>query len=99
MALKKIKSADQNLNLVQDNIDQAITPLQSIPMVGGNVVEFDLVSGSDNNVPHGLQRTPQYWGLLGQSANATVWEIVASTDSSFLVLRASSNCSVKVWVN
>ncbi len=95
---KTINVADKNIQLIQDNVGTALTPLQAIPMVGGNMLtSIDLTSGQDNKVAHKLGRTPQFWILARQNADSRVWE--SDADSSFLVLQCSNSCTVSLWVN
>lgn len=96
--LKRINTKDSELNRIQDNVDQELSSLQSMPMVGGNVLTgVALTGGSITAVPHKLQRTAQYWILLGQDSNSNVW--VTSIDTKYLYVSCSNSCNVIIWVN
>ncbi len=105
--LKRIQVADdKNLQLIQDNVDAAITPMQAIPFVGGTVISAKaLVTGQDNLVAHKLGHPVNVWSVIRQSANSVVWEQSStqlgneSTDKNFINLRCSANCTVSLWFN
>lgn len=77
MAFKTITTQDQNLNLVQNNIQSALAPLQGSPFASGQMVslttkvngqssttmKLSLVAGQDNLVAHNLGAPPNYWLL------------------------------------
>lgn len=93
-----INTPDKNLQLIQDNITKTTTPLLAMPMVGGNTLTgIALVAGQDNQVPHKLGRTSQYFIVIQQSADSTVWQV--SANSTYIVLRCSADCTVGLWVN
>ena len=77
---------------------------------GGTLISVALTMGQDNLVPHGLNRLPVVWVIMGQDTNATVWSPTTaslanasgqaqSANSTFINLRSSSNCTISVWVN
>ena len=95
--LKKILTPEKDLQLIQDNVDEALTPLQQSPLTGGNLLTGAfLTAGVDNKLEHRLGQTPTLWALVRQNTNTTVWEV--SADKRFLVLRCGANCIVSVWV-
>lgn len=95
---KRQVTSDRDLQLIQDNVANALAPLQAQPMVGGNVVTSVSLTTSTTAVPHGLNHTPQYFSILDLTANATVSRAQAS-DSRFIYLKASASCTATVWVN
>lgn len=130
MALKTLNFSDKNLQLLQDNIAQALPSETTLVTVstdvsgnknttrssvqslfsGGTLIKTALKSSTDNLVPHGLNRTPVVWVVMGVDSNASIWSPVNATlknsngvslsaDGTYLNLRCSSNCNVTVWVN
>lgn len=96
--LKSINFQDKDLQLIQDNVNQALVALQQSPFIGGNLLKSVVLSSSGNNaVAHGLQRVPTVWVLCGNNANSVVW--ATSQDTGFLNLSCSANCTVTLWVN
>jgi hypothetical protein len=103
MPFKRIQTSTQEVQLIQDNIATALQPLEAMPMVGGNLVTADLVTGQDNLVRHGLGRKPKLYLIGNLNVDATVWSPVAtsmnsSSDATFINLRCSADCTVSVWV-
>jgi hypothetical protein len=106
MTMPKINFNDSEISRFQDNVDTALTPLQSMPMVGGTVlVNVALVSAQDNLVRHGLGRRPQYFIIVKSQVNSTFWSPNsislnnANADATYINLRCSANATVSVWVN
>lgn len=106
MTLKQINSNDQEIQLIQGNIQTALTPLENMPMVGGNLlVNISLISAQDNLVRHGLGHTPTLFLIGNQKVDTRVWSPTtatlsgASSNSTFINLRCSTTCVVAVWIN
>lgn len=96
MALKRIITSDQNLQLIQDNVAQALSTIQGSPFQNGLILPgVALVSGV-NTVPHKLGRAPQGWFLIDPQSAVTVYRV--SQDSKFLNLQASAGATVSIWV-
>lgn len=77
---------------------------------GGTLVTLKLTQNQDNLVPHGLNRTPIVWALLGIDTNATIWSpttsqisnknsVALNANENYLNLRTSATCNVVVWLN
>lgn len=106
MPLKQINSQDQEIQLIQGNIQTALTPLENIPMVGGNLLRgISLTSGQDNLVQHGLDHTPIAFILAGINVDSRVWSPTssslngASANRTVINLRCSTSCTISLWVN
>lgn len=105
MKYLRIQTSDETLNRIQDSIASVVQDLNSQLFPGGNLVKFDLKTGKDNLVPHGLAKMPQVWIVARLDTNATIWEQVSadlsgqSATKDYLNLRCSADCSISVWVN
>ncbi len=104
--LQKLPTSDQDLSLVQDNVDRALTPLQNVPMVGGNLLRgISLLSAQDNLIQHGLDHAPVVFFIGNQNVDTRVWSPTtatlsgASSNRTVINLRCSTTCVVSVWVN
>lgn len=106
LVFQQINTTDQEFQLLQGNIQKALQPLESIPMVGGVLLTgISLTTAVDNFIQHGLGRTPTVFFIGNINASATVWSPVsatlngASSNRFVLNLRCSANCTVSIWVN
>ena len=104
--MKKINFQDVPISLFQDNVADALRPLEAIPMVNGNLLtSIDLIAGQDNLIRHGLGHAPTVFFIGNQNVDTRVWSpgtavlSGAASDRTFLNLRCSSTCNVAVWVN
>lgn len=105
MSLKRVLTQDKDLQAIQDNADQALTPIQRSIFVGGNLlVGISLISGQDNLVSHKLNRALQIWVPSRLTANAAIWELSttasgATVDTTrYVNLGCSANCTITLWV-
>lgn len=103
MAFKKIYTEDKNLQQVQDNVDDALRPLQSLPLSKAVLVSnISLTSGQDNLVPHGLNKAPLLWILAAQNTNSRVWSQNSSqlnnqsSNERLINIRCSTTCVVNL---
>lgn len=95
-----LKTGQDLLERIQQNIANALNPLLAIPLVDGNLIsQYVLKAGSVNLVPHGLGRKPKLWFVAGQNGNNTVWETPSLTTTQFLALNTTpSTQTVNLWV-
>lgn len=97
MAFTRIQTPDKDLQLIQDNIDRAVSPLQASSLTLGNMLTGQaLLAAADNKVAHKLGYTPSFFILTQQNADSRVWQIAA--DDSFITLKCSNDCTVSLWV-
>jgi len=105
--LRQINARDpvtsQDFQLLQDNVQAALTPLQALPFVGGNLVtglQFDTdTADTDLVVNHGLGRQVQQFWPLSQQAAGSVYLSPSRNPSpgTQIILRSSvagMQCSV-----
>lgn len=97
MPLRKLNTNSQDLNLVQQNVELAIRPLEASPLTGGNLItDIQLEAAFSNMVAHGLQAVPTKWMIVRIDEDANVWEVEA--DDKYLTLACSADCVVSIWV-
>lgn len=100
--LKRIRTPDQTLQLIQDAVQQAFTSLQGLPFVGGQFLAgktsqtLALTAGQDNVFTHTLGYIPKVVLPFAPNVQAAIW--VTSSSRTSVTLRCSANCSVQVWV-
>ncbi len=106
MTFQQIITTDQNLQLVQNNINNALTPLQNQPMTNGVLLNgVSLITGQDNLIQHTLGRTPVIFFVGNLNADAVVWSQPsgsingASSNATVINLRCSANCQISLWIN
>lgn len=92
--MKRVQTGDLSLQLLQDNVAQAIQAAS--PMAGGVIVAGVKLSVGANVVGHGLGHPPRYWTLLDNQAQATVSR--TAWDSKTITLQASAATTVILWV-
>jgi hypothetical protein len=96
---KKINTSEYETNIIQDNVERVVNQIVSSPIIDGILLSgVSLIGGQDNYVSHKLQRVPRFWIIARQDSNVTVWEDSTKTDSSFLDLKCSGNCTINLWV-
>lgn len=98
-AFKKIQTQDYITSIIQDNVDQAVSPIIQSEIIDGILLKnISLVSGQVNQVSHKLNRKPIFWIVARQDSNSVVWESSTLTTDLFLVLNCSANCIINLWI-
>jgi len=100
-AFKKNYTTDNQLNKLQDNIAEAISPFIKNLLLDGSILSgIELVTGQDNIINHKLGRSLVGWLIIGNDTNAVVYDNQAnnSLPNSTLLLITTANCTVKLYV-
>ncbi len=100
-AFKTVSTESDDLQKVQRNVAEAIGPLLSSQVVDGLLITgVRLESGQLNVVFHGLGRELTGWIVVGQDANAVVWDDQGDNvlKSKTLRLRTTADTIVNLWV-
>lgn len=93
-----LNTPDKNLQLIQNNIQKAVTSLQSSPFQGGNyLTDISVLTGTPKIINHKLGRTPVIWALGDNNANAVVWR--SAWTETTITLNSSADCTISLWVN
>lgn len=91
-------------NLLQANIEKALTPVMRTPILDGVLLEnVNLVSGAVNKVEHKLGRKVRGYLIVSNSTPASIYDYLNNTayDSQrdvYLSLSTSASCTVNLWV-
>lgn len=103
MAFRQIQTGDKNLEAIQDNVADALRPLENAPTAKTQLVTtLALTTGQDNLVPHGLGRIPRFWVLAGINVSATVWNPASASlqnqasNVRLINFQCSANCTVSI---
>jgi hypothetical protein len=95
-AFKKLQAKDADLNRVQANIEQVLTPILDSKVVDSLVLkDVEVVSGN-NVVSHKLGRTMFGYLVIRKSANIDIYDIEVSKTT--LTLNCSGAATISVLV-
>ena len=95
--LKKVRSDDRIINQVQDNIEQAITPIINSEIIDGLIIkDIEVLTGATLTLSHKLGRTPNGFAVIKRNANSTVWN--GLIDKKTIELNSSANVTISLWV-
>lgn len=102
-AFRKIRVKEQQLDDVQTNIANTLSPvLKSLIIDGVLVKDIELANGV-NRVNHTLGRLPEGWIIVDRNSAATVFKTIPTsaantiTDSSTISLTSSGAVTVSIW--
>lgn len=97
-AFTKVYTTDEELTHLQENVNDAISPLLKNPLLDGLILSnISLVIGS-NNVSHKLGRNLQGWIVVDKDAVSNIYREVSLTPTLTLKLNSSANCIVSLYV-
>lgn len=100
-AFKKTYTTDPVINKLQENIEEVVSPFVKNLLLDGFILSnIALVTGQDNVINHKLGRKLQGWILIGNDSNAVVYDNQSNNTlpNSTLLLKASANCIIKLYV-
>lgn len=92
-AFKKIQFEDYETSQFQQNVESALNPILSKPLIDHTIIKSVFVSSSaDTNVNHGLQKLVSVIPI-NLNANAVVWQkqSLNPTPTVSVLLRASAD--------
>lgn len=85
-------------DLAQTQWASTINPILALPILNGNEIdEIKLIAGKAQAINHLLQRVPQGWFLLDNTANTVIWR-TAMFNSLTLSLQSSADTTISIWV-
>ena len=99
--LKKINGSTDELSRLQSNLENWASSVQKSGLSDGRLLQGVVCSaGGVNNVEHKLNRELIGWIVVGQSAQATIWDSQAANvfKTKFLALNCSANVILNLWV-
>lgn len=82
--------------LMNPILAQQFNQIAAVPMLQGNAVSATLVASKPQAINHLLQRQPQGWFLIDNTADAVVWR--TAWNQSTLTLESSANTTISLWV-
>jgi hypothetical protein len=75
-----------------------INPILALPILNGTMIDtINLTSGVPLAINHLLQRNPQGWFLVDNTANASVWR-TQPFNKNTLTLQSSATTTISIWV-
>lgn len=101
LSLPYQQTADRQFNQYQQALKAALAPFTSTPMSSPSLLtSITLKAGSNNVIPHGLNRPLVGWQIVRIRSQATVWDSQDSnTDKAqTLILNTSANVVVDLVV-
>lgn len=100
--MKSFKKIDvEGGNKVQDNIQNALTPVLNKQILDGlQLTGIRLVAGQVNSIEHKLGRALIGYIITRKSANSNIWDSQDANRLSNLTLAllCSVDCTVDIWV-
>ena len=99
--LKKLNSKDRIINLLQDNVEDAINSIIKDQFNNANILtDIVLVAGQDNTINHKLGRELQGWQVIRKRGLGDVYDVqdANTLPKLTLVLRTSVNVTVDLRV-
>lgn len=96
-SIPRIQTTNREINQLQQNVAQAVTPLLQNPISSGSVVTNQNLSVGNNQVAHGLGRQAQGRAIIYQSAASNIYDY-QQPDNNFFYLNASVAVTVSLYV-
>lgn len=100
VTFQRIQAKDYELQKVQNNCASFFDFLTKSQIIDGRVVSDVSLSTSDTILNHGLQREPVGYIIIKSDAPEQVYTsaTVNPNKKLYLVLKATGDCTVSLWV-
>ncbi len=84
--------------LAQTKWSSILNPIIALPFLSGNMIEgIALTATTPKAVNHLLQRKPQGWFVIDNTANAVIWRSASFNDLT-ITLESDANTTINIWV-
>lgn len=84
--------------LAQTKWASSLNPILALPILSGNQIDnITLTASTPKVINHLLQRMPQGWFVVDNTANAVIWRTAAFNDLT-ITLESSANTVISIWV-
>ncbi len=98
---KKVGSTDGELQKVQQNVENAISPIIRKEIIDGVLLrDVCLEPSISNEVKHSLGRKPLGWTIVRKRADARIWDVqdYNRNPTKTLSLAVSHSVKVDIWI-
>lgn len=85
-------------DLAQTKWSSTLNPIISLPILQGNqIADIALIASTPKVINHLLQRMPQGWFLVDNTANAVVWRAQPLNNLN-ITLESSADTTISIWI-
>lgn len=96
---RAIRTAVRDIQRLQDALSKVFNAIQTKQILDGRLIEdIELVSASANELDHGLQRPVRGWIVVGKNADSNVWTSESEIPNRTLILNASADVTISLWI-
>lgn len=95
---KKALTNNAEINRIQLNIAEFVSPLTSNPMLDGRLIENVVLGTTETLIEHKLGRAYQGWIIVNKNAAQDVYVSSTSLPKKHLALTAGGTVTVSIWV-
>lgn len=98
---EKTRAKNPEVSDLQDACAVVFRDIVSKEVLDGRLIEnIAITTGTEKTINHGLGRAIRGWIVTRTSAGATVWDSQSNntTPRATLVLNASANVTISIWV-
>ena len=98
---RALKSLDLDVSFVEYRTQEIADFVERCPLIDGRLLTgIEMITGQDNDIPHGLDRVPAGYIVVNRTANSVIStsSAVNKTPKNSLILNCSANVTVSLWV-
>lgn len=95
--LKKIQTNEQNIQLIQDNVDAALTELQQALFISGKILSVETTGAGTIKVFHNLGYVPRLWVLTDKQDDANIYR--EAWDRQTITFTTNKAAKFSIWIN
>lgn len=96
---RKVQVKTDDVKHLQDAIAQILNQVLKKQIIdGAMILDIPLEVGVPYELSHGLGVNPRGWIIIKKNAEADIWQTASDTPSATMVLNASADVTISLWV-
>lgn len=96
---RKVQAKTDDVKHLQDAVAQVFNQVLKKQIIDGAfIVDITITSGAPYVLSHGLGINPRGWIIVKKNAEADVWQSDSDTPTATMILNASADVTISLWV-
>jgi hypothetical protein len=98
-SFRKTRVLNADVKNFQDAVAQIFNQILKKQIIDGVILEdLTITSGTPLSIDHGLNTLIRGWIVIRKNASSNIYESASDTPTKTLILNASSNVTISLWV-
>lgn len=96
---RKVQVKTDDVKHLQDAVAQVLNQVIKKQIIDGAfITDISIVSGTPYSLSHGLGINPRGWIIVKKNAESDIWQTDSATPTLTMILNASADVTISLWV-